>query len=77
MIDKDCLACSGLLNLKVQPEDCCAILCVIKKHPFMTLFQVKIKTGQRVEHLSASTMRRIILDSGRPACVSSRILALT
>ena len=43
----------------------------------MTLYQVKIKIGQPVEHLSARTIRRIILDSGRTACVSSQVLALT
>ena len=77
MIDKDYLACSGIENSKVKPEDCCAILHVIKKGPFMTLYQMKIKIGQPVEHLSTRTNRRIILDSGRPACVSSRVLALT
>ena len=77
MIDKDYLACSGIENSKVKPEDCRTILHVIKKGPFMTLYQVKIKIGQPVEHLSARTIRRIILDSGRSACVSSQVLALT
>ena len=43
----------------------------------MTLYQVKIKIEWPVEHLSARTIRMIILDSGRPACVSSRVLALS
>ena len=77
MIDKDYLACSGLKNSKIKPEDRRSILRVIKKHPFMNSYQVKIKLGRPVEHLSARTIRRIILDSGRPACVSSRVLALT
>ena len=77
MIDKDYLACSGIENSKVKPEDCRTILHVIKKGPFMTLYQVKIKIGQPVEHLSARTIRRIILDSGQTACVSSQVLALT
>ena len=55
MIDKDYLACSGIKNSKVKPEDCCAILHVINKGPFMTLYQVKTKIGQPVEHLSART----------------------
>ena len=77
MIDKDYLACSGIENSKVKPEDCRTILHVIKKGPFMTLYQVKIKIGKPVEHLLPKTLRRIILDFGRPACVSSWVLALT
>lgn len=69
---------TGLKNKSYGSKEKRAIHQVIDKHPYLTSFQVKMRLRKTLQHLSARTIRRIMVkDLGRPAGVAARKPFLT
>ena len=69
---------TGLNNKSYGAKEVRAILRLLEKNSFLTSFQVKMRLKRTLRHLSARTIRRIMVnDLGRPAAVASKKPYLT
>ena len=69
---------TGLKNKRYGSKEKRAIQQVLDKNPYLTSFQVKMRLRKTLRHLSARTIRRIMVkDLGRPATVAPRKPFLT